>query len=281
MIRGDQDGSLSGVRALECLLYGPGTQWTSCQHECFDGGCLAGQLTFSTGLGRRFKDQRQGLLGAGGIGTRVEACPQSISDRVIERSSGSAGPAEAVNVQHLSQKTVGREHNVTASCPDAAVLIRRGLEVARTVTEASPSSRALRERSPRWVATRTAPGLLPTILATWATSSPATTRRMIISACSRGSVAMNARAASVDMPSRAFAAVSSGAGRSRRSMSAVGRSGCLVWYRCRSITRRRATVKSQPRNSSSLPRNRGIRLATSSHTSLARSSAASPADSRR
>ena len=150
--------------------------------NAFDGGCLAGQLTFSTGLGCRFKYQRQGLLGAGGIRTRVEACPRSLGERLIERSSVSARPAQAGKMQHLSQMTVGRWHHVTASCPDATVLVRRGLEVARAVTEASPSSRALRERSPRCVATRTAPGLLPTILATWATSSPATTRRMIISA---------------------------------------------------------------------------------------------------
>ena len=49
----------------------------------------------------------------------------------------------------------------------------------------------------RWTATRTAPGFLPTSSATAATSRPATTRSITISACSAGSVATSRSAAAV------------------------------------------------------------------------------------
>src|SRR5215467_14771856 len=57
---------------------------------------------------------------------------------------------------------------------------------AQSVTPACATWPASRRR-PRCAATRTAPGVLPTILATSPVSSPATTRSMMISACSGGS----------------------------------------------------------------------------------------------
>jgi len=132
-----------------------------------------------------------------------------------------------------------------------------------------PPSRVASERSPRCAATRTAPGRLPTIHATCATSRPAISRSTITSACSRGRVAISVTEASVDRLSSAAAAVSCTASRSsspHRPLAAPGAAHHACAYRSP------AGVSSHARNRCSPPLKRARPRATSSHTSPATSS---------
>src|ERR1700751_5741779 len=84
-----------------------------------------------------------------------------VQQRLVVLPAGPAGEEP----RHLIMHSVGPAQSVTPACATWAASLRR----------------------PRCAATRTAPGDLPTILATSPVSRPATTRSMMISAWSDGS----------------------------------------------------------------------------------------------
>ncbi len=93
----------------------------------------------------------------------------------LRRVGGEGAPSD----DHVQQRLV-----VLAAGPaggEPRHLTLNSVPLAQCVTPARSARSASRRRA-RWAVTRTAPGVLPTIRATSAASSPATTRSMMISA---------------------------------------------------------------------------------------------------
>ncbi len=151
---------------------------------------------------------------------------------------------------------------------------------AREATPAGPSSVSSLLR-PRCAITRTLPGVFPSMPATASVSSPATTRSMITSACSGGSRATSAIAASVARLSSTIWAVSGVRGTSARVISSSGSAGCRLRSLTWSSRRRRAVVKSHARQAASSPVKRASPRTTWTQVSAAMSSAPSGASTRR
>jgi hypothetical protein len=136
-------------------------------------------------------------------------------------------------------------------------------------------------RSPRWEATRTAPGRRPTSRATDPTSRPAITRSMMTSACNGASWATNAKAAWVSRRSSTTSAGSGTTGVRRSAASDAKAVRRRVRRRPSSIARRLAVVNTHPRQAISSPRKPTSPCTTVIHVSAATSSSTSPAITRR
>src|SRR5882757_4517739 len=125
----------------------------------------------------------------------------AVHRRRAERGEGFRHEAQPCG--GLPGREGGGEHRIVGGVPDRGDLAVRGGREGRHVTSASSTAGHrvtpagdrvwARRRRPRWAATRTAPGLRPTILATASLSRPASIRSRITSACRGG----NARTASV------------------------------------------------------------------------------------
>lgn len=209
---------------------------------------------------------------------------RSAGRRFQPRSSSSPGEREHPYVPHSLDSHVRRTLVVLRGCGSKSLATYSGWR-PQSVTSRTPprdlyrvcSARYLsaRVRSARCTATRTVPGRLPTKLATSATSSPATTRSITISAWSSGRVATSRHAERVDSSSRASASA-------LRTISPVSGSGCATSgldarALPRSTARWRAIVNSQALNSPGPPSNRRRSRITCNQVSAATSSgAASP-----
>ena len=118
---------------------------------------LPGQLTRFRRPGQGGEHTRQVMHLGRRVGGEGAPADDHVQQRLVVLAAGPAGEGEP---RHLTLQSVS---------------------LVQCVTPAR-SARSESRRRARWAVTRTAPGVLPTIRATSAASSPATTRSMMISA---------------------------------------------------------------------------------------------------